>query len=443
MDLHLGTLFHCLDDPDSKENEAPDPAAWEFIPQGALAVEGGRVADRGPAAVLAARYPDARRHDWGTGLIMPGFVDTHIHAAQVDVIASHGSQLLDWLERYTFPEETRFADPDHAAAASAFFFDQLAAHGTTSACIFPTVHEGATEAVFAEAARRRLRIACGKVAMNRFCPEALRDGPDLGRAATERLIARWHCHGRLRYILTPRFAPASTPAQLAWLGGLRREVPGLAVQSHVAENRAEVAWVRELYPEARSYLDVYERHGLLGPGCVYAHGIHLDDADRARLAATGTAIAFCPTSNEFLGSGLFDLARAQEAGVTVGLGSDVGAGTSYSLLRTLASAYGVLQLQGQSLSPWRGFYLATLAGARALGLDGLIGNFETGKEADFVVLDPEATPVLARRCARALERAGGDLAAAAGEILFALMLLGDDRAVRATHILGEAAYRRT
>ncbi|QEL64851.1 guanine deaminase [Oryzomicrobium terrae] len=439
MDLHLGTLFHCLADPGPGPG---NPTAWEFIPQGALAVEAGRVVARGPATVLTARYPDARRHDWGDDLIVPGFVDTHIHAAQVDVIASYGAQLLDWLERYTFPEEACFADPAHAAAATAFFFDQLAAHGTTSACIFPTVHEGAAEAVFAEAARRRLRIVCGKVGMDRLCPEALRDGPDRGRAATERLIARWHGHDRLRYILTPRFAATSTPEQLAWMGQLRREVPGLAVQSHVAENRAEVAWVQELYPEARSYLDVYERHGLLGPGCIYAHGIYLDDADRARLAATGTALAFCPSSNEFLGSGLFDLTRAREAGVTVGLGSDVGAGPAYSLLRTLASAYGVLQLQGQSLSPWRGFYLATLAGAQALGLEGQIGNFLPGKEADFVILDPAATPVLARRTSRARERAGGDLAAAAGEILFALMLLGDDRAVRATHILGETIYRR-
>ena len=312
-----------------------------------------------------------------------------------------------------------------------FFFDQLVANGVTTAAVFPATHRSFTEAVFAEGARRGLRLLCGKVAMDRHCPAALQDGDDLGRADTEALIARWHGQGRTRYVLTPRFAATSSREQLDWLGSLRRSTPDLGVHSHLAENREEIRWIAQLFPEARSYLDVYHRYGLNGPGCFYAHGIHVDDGDRETLAATETALVFCPSSNLFLGSGFFDLARARSAGVRVALGSDVGAGTSYSPLRTLAAAYGVLRHRDQTLHPYQGFWLATQGGAEALGLGAMVGNFLPGKEADFVVLDWRASPVLARR--QGISR---DFA----ERLFALMILGDERCIRATYLEGRQVF---
>jgi guanine deaminase len=423
-------IFHLLDDP----GPAADPGAAEFVADGLLVVRDGRVEQCGAHAALAPTLPPGTpvedlRGKW----IVPGFVDAHVHYAQTGVIASPGEQLLAWLDKYTFPEEERFGDPAYARAIAEVFLDELLRNGTTTALVFPTVHKASAEAILAAAHERRMRLVAGKVLMDRNCPEPLRDTAEQGYEDSHELIERWHGRARLAYAITPRFAATSTERQLELAGRLYDECPGLYIQSHVAENLDEVRWVAELFPAARSYLDVYDRFGLLRPRAVYAHCIHLDEADRRRMAATGAAMSFCPTSNLFLGSGLFDRAEARRLGVHVTLGTDVGGGTSFSMLRTLAEGYKVLQLRGQTLASLDAFYLATLGAARALELDAHIGNFAAGKEADFVVLDPAATPILERRFARA-----ADLA----ERLFVLMTLGDDRTVAATYLLGERAHAR-
>ena len=402
---------------------------------GILVVRDGRVAALGGAdEVLAALPPDIALTDYRGKLILPGFVDTHVHYAQTDIIASYGAQLLEWLELYTFPAEARFADPAHAAEVAAFFLTELLRNGTTTAMVFGTTHAVSVDAIFAAAQAEAMRLVAGKVLTDRNVPEAVREDAERGYDESKALITRWHGRGRLGYAVTPRFAPTSTERQLELCGRLLDEHPGVFLQSHVAENRGEVAWVADLFPTSRSYLDVYDRHGLLRERAVYAHCLHLDRTDRERMAATGAAMAFCPTSNLFLGSGLFDTHAAHEAGVRVGIGTDVGGGTSFSMLRTLDEAYKVSQLAGQKLPPLRAFYLATLGGAASLGIDDAIGNFELGKEADFVVLDPAATPLIARRLARVTSLE---------EKLFALMVLGDDRAVHATHVLGRRAAHRS
>ena len=417
-----GEIVHFLADP------AAAPRALEHFADGVLIVRDGHVAECGPAAALLTKLPSGTPlADHRGRLILPGFVDTHVHYPQTEIIASHGEQLLEWLERYTFPAERRFADPAHAAEVAGFFCDELLRNGTTTAAAFATVHPASVEALFEAAQQRRMRLITGKVLMDRNCPDFLRDTAETGYADSQALIERWHNRDRLLYAITPRFAPTSTPAQMALAGRLFREHPGVFLQSHLAENRAEVAWVAQLHPEARSYLDVYERAGQLGMRALFAHCLWLDDSDRRRMAERGAAMSFCPTSNLFLGSGLFDLARARALGVRVGLGTDVGGGTSLSMLQTLNEAYKVLQLGGQSLSAASGFYLATLGGAHSLYLDDRIGNFAPGKEADFVVLDPRATPLLARRSAACTTLE---------ERLFVLMMLGDDRAVAATYVMG-------
>jgi guanine deaminase len=361
-------------------------------------------------------------------LILPGFVDTHVHYVQTDVIAAYASQLLDWLEDHTFPAERRFEDPAHAGEVARFFLDELMRNGTTTALVFGSVHAASVDAFFEEAARRNLRMVAGKSLMDRNCPDFLRDTADSGYRDSSALIEKWDGSGRLHYAITPRFAATSTPEQLAAAGRLAREHPDTFIQSHVAENVKEVEWVRSLFPEARSYLDVYDSFGLLRDRAVYAHCIHLDETDRRRMAQTGAIAAACPTSNLFLGSGLFDFAEALATGMRVALATDVGGGTSFSMLRTMAEAYKVAQMRGYRMTPWRAFYLATLAGAEALKLDDRIGSFVPGREADFVVLRMDATPLMERRMKAAKTPA---------DRLFALMTLGDDRCVGATYILGE------
>lgn len=410
------------------------PTDWQHFDDGLLLIDQGRVVELGPANDMLARLPtELPIEDYRGKLILPGFVDCHTHYVQTDIIASPGEQLLDWLEKYTFPAEAAFADAEHAAAVAEFFCEELLRQGTTTAMVFPSVHAVSVEALFVAAQRHRLRLISGQVLMDRHCPAALQADAAVVEAKSRQLIERWHGCGRLAYAVTPRFAISSSAGQLALAARLLADYEGLHLQSHLAENRAEIAWLAELFPQARSNADIFARHALLGERSIFAHAIWIDDEDRRQLAGAGAAISFCPSSNLFLGSGLFDLAAARAAGVKVGLGSDVGAGTSFSMLRTLADAYKVLQLQGQYLDALNGFYLATLGGAQALRLDGQIGNFLPGKEADFVVLDLAATPLMARRIAacRTLE-----------ERLFALMLLGDERNVFATHVLGEASFRR-
>lgn len=404
---------------------------------GMLVVAAGRIVDAGPAGEVRERLAPGTRVERlpRDALVVPGFVDCHVHYAQLPVIASHGTQLLDWLTRYTFPAEQALADPAHAQRLAGAFFDATLAAGTTTVASFCTVHEASVDAFFAEAQQRGLRAIGGKVLMDRNAPPALTDTAQQGYDVSQALIARWHGRDRLGYAITPRFAPTSSAAQLELAGALWREHPGCWVQSHVAENVGEIAWVRELFPEARDYVDVYARAGLLGPRAIYGHGIHLDEREFALLHETGTALAHCPTSNLFLGSGLFRWADAKRAGreVPVGLGTDVGGGTSLSMLATLAEAYKVAQMGGTSLSAAHLFHLATLGGAQALRLGAQVGSLQPGREADFLVLDLAATPLLAQRvaCANDID-----------EVLFALFTLGDDRAVAATWSGGRCVHRR-
>ncbi len=425
-----GRIVHCLRDP----GEHTDPDAIESFDDGLMLVEDGHVTAVGPASELMASLPDdiAPTH-YPDHLIIPGLVDCHIHYPQTDVIASHGTQLLDWLNTYTFPAEAAFADKLHATDTAEFFVDELLRNGTTTALVFATVHPQSADALFEAAAKKNLRIGAGKVMMDRNCPENLRDTPQSSYRDSRELIERWHGNGRAHYAITPRFAATSSDEQLKLAGRLAEEFPDVLVHTHLAENTDEVAWVHELFPAARSYLDVYQQANLLRERSVFAHCIHLDDDDHAALADAGAAIAFCPTSNLFLGSGLFDLQRAHGHGIRVGLGTDVGGGTSFSLLQTVSEAYKVAQMRRQSLTSFRALYLATLGGAEALYMDDKIGNFAPGKEADFTVIDCASTPLLTRR-----NRATRSL----DESLFVQLMLGDDRAVAATYVMGEIAHRR-
>jgi len=418
-----GSILHFVDDPQHGEARS-----YQYFDDGVLLLRDGMVEAVGDATLRSSLAPDVELTDYRGRLIMPGFIDTHVHYPQTDMIAAYGEQLLQWLERYAFPTEQRFEDIVHARAVADFFLDELLRNGTTTAMVFATVHPASVDAFFSAASARNLRMIGGKVLMDRNCPEFLRDTAASGYEDSKALIERWHGRGRQLYAVTPRFAPTSTDGQLKLAGQLLDEHPGVYLQSHVAENRNEVAWVAELFPWSRSYLDVYDRFGLLRDRSVYAHCIHLDAADRQSMARSGAAMSFCPTSNLFLGSGLFDLDAAAESGTRVGIGTDVGGGTSFSMLRTLSEAYKVAQLAGQRLSPLRAFYLATLGSARSLYLDHLIGNFERGKEGDFVVLDPAATALLARRMQQTDSLA---------ERLFLLMMLGDDRAIAAVHVMGQ------
>lgn len=405
------------------------PGAVRHEEDGLLVVEDGLVLARGRHAELAGKFADVPVERL-PGLVVPGFVDAHVHYPQVERIASHGAQLLEWLDRHIFPAEQAFADPAHADAIAAFFLDELLRNGTTSALVFATVHACSVDALFEAALARDMRIVSGKVLMD-LGPPGLRDTVAEGRAGTEALIARWRGRGRLGYAVTPRFALTSSDAQLADAGAMLAEHPDVLLHTHLAENGGEIAAVGERF-DARDYLDAYDRFGLVGRRSVFAHCVHMSEPMMARMAEAGAGIAFCPTSNLFLGSGLFDLAQADRHGVRVGVGTDVGAGTSLSVLHTLGEAYKVCQLRGASLDPFRALHLATTGGARIMGIADRVGALEPGQEADFVVLDGAATPLLARRAA------GAPL----HDRLFALQVLGDDRAVAATYLRGRRAYAR-
>lgn len=399
-------------------------------PDGLLLVEDGHIARVGDYAALASGLPkDVPVEDLRPRVITPGFVDAHIHYPQVDVMAAWGSQLLDWLNNHTFPAERAFADRRHADEAADFFLDQLVRHGTTTALVYGTVHKHSVEALFEAALKRRMRLIAGKVLMDRNAPADLLDTVETGRADTEALIRAYRGRGRLGYAVTPRFAVTSSDAQLAMAGEVAAAHPEVMVQTHISENRDEIRSVAALFPDARDYLDVYQRFGLVGRRTVLAHCVHSSEDEMKRMAAAGAAIAYCPSSNLLLGSGLFDLQRACACGTRVALGTDVGAGGSFSVMSMMGEAYKVGQLRGRALDPLQAFYLATLGGARALNLDDRIGSLEPGKEADFLVLDPAATPILARRTTQA--RTPSDL-------LFALSILADDRAIDRTYVAGRS-----
>lgn len=423
-EAHRGEILHFFDDPSVNEHNS-----WQYFEDGLLVIENGVVDSCGDANVLLEGLPDdikITHHQ--NALITPGFVDTHIHFPQVEVIASYGKQLLEWLETYTFPAEAQFDDLEVAKKISCFFLDQLLSNGTTTALVFGTVHPQSVDAFFTEAQARKLRMICGKVMMDRHAPDGLLDTPETSYQESCVLIERWHNKDRLRYAVTPRFAPTSTDEQLAAAGRLLKEYPDVHFHTHLSENRDECAWVSDLFPERDNYLDVYDHHHLLGKRSLFAHGIYLEDSEWKRLADSDSALSFCPRSNLYVGSGLFNLRKAKEFKVKVGLGTDVGGGDSFSILQTLNEAYKVQQLQNFSLSAFESLYLATLGGAKTLDLHEHIGNFQAGKEADFVVLDYHATDLMKFKidhCKNISER------------LFALLMLGDDRCVRASYILGK------
>ena len=423
-----GEILHLVDDP-----ATASASAHEHWPDGLLVIADGKVERCGDASTLLRGGGALDVVDCRGKLIVPGFIDAHVHYPQTDVIAAYGEKLLEWLTRYTFPVERRFGDANHAREVADFFIAELLRNGTTTAAVFATVHPESVDAFFASAQAHGARMIAGKVMMDRNCPAELCDTAEGSYEDCKALIERWHGRDRLSYAVTPRFAPTSTERQLELAGRLLDEHEGLYLQSHVAENRDEVNWVAKLYPWSRSYLAVYDRFGLLRERAIYAHCLHLDEADRARMGATGAAMAFCPTSNLFLGSGLFDLEAARRHEVAVAIGTDVGGGTSFSMLRTLDEAYKVAHLLHQRLSPFAALYVATLGGARALRLDHCIGNFAVGKEADFVVLDLEATPLLERRM---------QSLSTVEERLFALIMLGDDRCLHETYLMGERRHER-
>ena len=411
-------------------------SAVRHHPAGAVAFGAdGRISWCGPAAGVPDRFRAAPVDDYGAALVLPGFIDAHVHFPQYRMLAAPGADLLDWLRRFTYPEEQRYRSPDHARAAAEVFLDRLVQHGTTAAVVFSTVHRGAADVLFTAAERRGMAIVAGKTMMDRNAPAALRDDPAGGVRDSEALIERWHGRGRLRYAITVRFAVTSSEAQMAAAGELAARYPDCHVHAHLAESEPEIAVVARDFPWAQDYTDVYDRFGLVGPRSLFAHGVHLPARAVARLSEAGATVVHCPTSNTFLGSGLFDLHRLRDGDQPVGVGiaTDVGGGTSYSMLQTMGEAYKVAMLRGRRPTAHDLFHLATRGNARQLGLDDRIGSLEPGLWADLVVLDPAATPVLAAR---------RELSSNVEDTLFALAILGDDRAVRATYVAGNRVARR-
>ncbi|MGO4851278.1 guanine deaminase [Phaeovulum sp. W22_SRMD_FR3] len=407
--------------------------AARHMTRGGVLVEGGKIRATGAADDLRAAHPEARVHDYGQALISAGFVDAHVHFPQTAIIASWGKRLIDWLNSYTFPEETRFADPAYAAEIAGRYFDLALAHGTTSMCSYATIHPASVDAFFGEAQRRGLRAFAGRTCMDRNAPDGLRDTAQTAYDESRALLTKWHGVDRLSYVITPRFSPTSTPEQLSALGALWAENPSCLMQTHLSEQTDEIAWVKGLYPAARDYLDTYEMHGLLGTNGVYGHAIHLEPREKDRLREVGAALVHCPTSNTFIGSGIFDMAGLKAAGQVVGLATDTGGGSSFSMLRTMAAAYELGQLNGAALHPAQLWWLATQGSAQALRVADRIGNLAPGMEADIVVIDLASTPVIAQRAARAED---------IWEAIFPTIMMGDDRAVAAVWIGGKQAVAR-
>lgn len=408
-----------------------------YEPDAIVAMADGKITHFGPASQVRPQLPDdtvVKEYGKDT-VIMAGFIDCHVHYPQTQIIGAFGQQLIDWLNKYTFIAEQQFADQEHARDVARVFLQECLRAGTTSAAVYCTVHPQSVDAFFEETEKLGMRMIAGKVLMDRNAPEALTDTAQKGYDESRALISRWHGKGRLLYAVTPRFAASSTPEQMEMAGALWNEHPGTYLQSHVSENRGEISWVKELYPQRIGYLDIYDHYRQLGPRSIYGHGIWLTEQELQRCHETGTAIAHCPTSNQFLGSGLFNMAKAMDSRrpVRVGLATDIGAGTSFSMLQTLNEAYKVAQLNGNALSAGHAFYLATRGTAKALYLEDKIGSVAVGLEADVIVLDLKSTPVIEYRM-----RYCRDI----DEALFIQMTMGDDRAVLATYIAGRLAWQR-
>ncbi|MEM1253303.1 MAG: guanine deaminase [Cyanobacteria bacterium P01_H01_bin.21] len=419
----------------------PEPDCVRYVPDGLLVLKNGKIKDFGHYADVAPRYRDIPTTDYSGRLILPGFIDTHIHYPQTEIIASYGEQLLEWLEQYTFPTEQKFKDKAYAREVAEVFLDELLRNGTTTAMVFASVFPASVDAFFEAAQQRNLCMIAGKVMMDRNAPAAVRDTAESAYQETKALIQKWHKRGRLHYAVTPRFAITSTNEQLRLAGQLLNEFPDVYLHTHLSENVDEVTWVKQLFPDCETYLDVYDQAGLVKKRSLFAHGVQLSDREFQQLSKAQAAIAFCPTSNLFLGSGLFRLEQAKSVDypVEVGLGTDIGGGTSFSMLQTASEAYKVAQLRHQRLSPFQALFLATLGGAQALCLDNSLGNFEVGKDADFIVLNPRATPLLAFRNSPETPPTAQQLA----DRVFSLIMMGDDRVVEQTYILGKLAYSNT
>ena len=401
--------------------------AVKAFDDGALAVDKGIIVGVGAAHSVLDQFPALPVIDRTGHLLCPGFIDAHVHYPQTGMVASHGKQLLDWLENYTFPEEALFCDDAYARGVAAIFLDELLRNGTTSAAVFGSVHRSSTDILFDEAFNRNMRIAAGKSLMDRNVPEAVRDTAEEGIKDSAALIEKWHGKGRLSYAVTPRFAASCTPDQMTGAARLLDAYPDILMQTHLSENKEEIAWIKELFPGSANYLGVYGDHGLLTDRSIFAHCIYLEDDEVKQLASSGASACFCPTSNLFLGSGLFDLSRLKSAGVPIALGTDIGAGTSFSMLQTMGAAYKVCHLQGYSLDPFEGLYHATLAGAKALHQQDKIGSLEVGKEADFLILDPAPTPYFDWRLKKEKSLAGR---------LFLYQIMGGDRSIKETYVYG-------
>ncbi|GAP99401.1 guanine deaminase [Leptolyngbya sp. NIES-2104] len=416
----------------------PEPESVRYFSDGLLVIENGKVKELGAYEQLKEKYAGIAIAHFPDHFILPGFIDLHIHFPQTEMMAAYGEQLLQWLEKFTFPVERKFRDKAYCDQIAPIFIDQLLRNGTTTALVLAAVFPQSVEALFEESDRRKMRIIAGKVMMDRNAPNFLRDTAQSSYEDSKALIEKWHKKGRSLYAVTPRFAPTSTPEQLANAGRLLKEFPDTYLHTHLSENINEVAWVKELFPDRQSYVDVYDHFGLVGARSIFAHCVQLTEAEFDRLAAAKSTIAFCPTSNTFLGSGLFNLERATSSNIKVGLATDVGGGTSFSMFQTAGEAYKVAQLRQQKLSPFQAMFLATLGGARALSLEDQLGNFDAGKEADFIVINPRSTPILSLRNQSEQPTTLEDLS----DRLFSLIIMGDDRAIQATYILGELAYEK-
>ncbi|WP_167647277.1 guanine deaminase [Mameliella alba] len=419
--LHLGQTLTFTADP-----LVEGPGAARHDRHGALVIEDGVITEVGGAGALR-RGDFSSTTDHGQALLLPGFIDAHAHYPQTAMIASWGKRLIDWLNTYTFPEEMRFVDPGYAAEIAGRYLDLLLAQGTTTVCSYCTIHPASVDAFFEAAAARGMRVLAGKTCMDRNAPEGLLDTAQSAYDDSKALLTHWHGNGRASYVITPRFSPTSTPEQLSALGSLWAEHPDCLMQTHLSEQTDEIAWVKSLFPQARDYLDTYEAHGLLGANGLYGHAIHLEPREKDRLRETGAALIHCPTSNTFIGSGLFDMDGLTRAGHRVGFATDTGGGSSFSMLRSMAAAYEVAQLRGRALHPAELIWLATTGSARALRLDNRIGSLAPGMEADFIALDLASTPAIAQRSARAKDL---------WEALFPTIMMGDDRAIAATYVAG-------
>lgn len=427
------THMHLLAGPTLRFDSDPQPEDWQTCvtidTEGGVLIEGGHITKVGKARDIEATHPQATVHRYRADhLICPGFVDAHVHYPQTAIIASWGKRLIDWLNAYTFPEEARLSDPAYAQTIAARYLDLTLAHGTTTVASYCTIHPHSVDALFEAAAARNQRVVAGKTCMDRNAPENLRDNAQSAYDDSKALIDRWHGRGRATYAITPRFSPTSTPEQLGALGALWTERPNCLMQTHLSEQTDEIAWVRTLYPGARDYLDTYEAHDLIGPRAVFGHAIHLTPREIDRLAESGAALVHCPTSNTFIGSGLFDMRGLGARGIPVGLATDTGGGSSFSMLRTMAAAYEIAQLRGAPLHASELIWRATAGSARSLHLQDRIGSLAAGMEADITVLDLASTPAIAQRAAAATD---------IWEHLFATIMMGDDRAIAQVWVAGQ------